>query len=162
MVVKGRECGWRVRDMEALLAAKKLGKLIQKLLPDYSDFLDYNKLTDENGHPFRTPSATDRAASETMADWMGIPLNLIPIASAMEEHPSLWRTLLQCTFLSQPNPIPERIQRDIAKACGARHLPEQAIEELRLAMHTPSPFKNSNTAGVDLHQVKARAHQISL
>jgi hypothetical protein len=32
----------RVRDMEALLAAKKLGKLIHKLLPDYSDLLDFN------------------------------------------------------------------------------------------------------------------------
>jgi hypothetical protein len=39
----------RVREMEALLDAKKLGKLIQKLLPDYTDPLDFNQLRDAQG-----------------------------------------------------------------------------------------------------------------
>lgn len=43
----------RVREMEALLEAKKLGKLIQKLLPDYTDPLDFNQLKDEQGTPSR-------------------------------------------------------------------------------------------------------------
>lgn len=41
-------CQWKwVRDMEALLVAKKLGKLIiEKLLPDNTNPLDYNQLLD--------------------------------------------------------------------------------------------------------------------
>lgn len=55
----------RVRDLESLLAAKKLGRLIQQLLPDYSDPLDFNQLRDANGHLFKSEAALDKAASRT-------------------------------------------------------------------------------------------------
>jgi hypothetical protein len=57
----------RIRDMEALLEAKKLGKLIQKLLLDYSDPLDFNQLKDAQGQPFRSPVATHLCGSATRA-----------------------------------------------------------------------------------------------
>ena len=58
----------RVREMEALLEAKKLGKLIQKILPDYTDPLDFNQLKDTHGTPLTTPAAVHRAASKTMQE----------------------------------------------------------------------------------------------
>ena len=60
----------RVRDMEAMLAAKKLGQLIQKLLPDYADPLDFNQLCHPDGTPYASPMEVDQAASATMKEWM--------------------------------------------------------------------------------------------
>lgn len=34
----------RFREMETMLATQKLGRLIQKLLPDYTDPLDFHQL----------------------------------------------------------------------------------------------------------------------
>jgi hypothetical protein len=44
----------RVQEMENLLAAQKLGRLIQKLLPDFTDPLDFHQLRDGTGALFPT------------------------------------------------------------------------------------------------------------
>jgi hypothetical protein len=59
--------------LESLLAAKKLGRLINQLLPDYSDPLNFNQLRDDHGNIFEDEAAVDKAASRIMSDWMGCP-----------------------------------------------------------------------------------------
>jgi hypothetical protein len=79
--------------MEAMLSAKKLGQLIQKVLPDYTDPLDFTQLCDTDGVPYSSPKAVDRAASAVMREWMGIPPALNPIAALMETAKAYWQTL---------------------------------------------------------------------
>jgi hypothetical protein len=96
----------QVKDLESLLAAKKL--------PDYTDPLDFNQLRDEDGIPFKNAPAPDRAAFRTMKDWMGIPINLNPIVDTTKRQPNAWKTLLQDTYISSPNPIPMATQLHVA------------------------------------------------
>jgi hypothetical protein len=87
-----------------MLATRKLGQLIQRLLPNYTEPLDFNQLRDTHGTLFATPEATDRAASETMRDWMDIPQALNAIADNMERVMDGWQTLL---FGSYAPPEPD-------------------------------------------------------
>lgn len=80
------EMSERVCEMKSLLAAKKLGKLIQKLLPDYTEPLDFYQLTDSDGRPFKS--------SRTMQDWMRVPRSLNRIAKFMEDQKNAWMSLL--------------------------------------------------------------------
>ena len=57
----------RVKDLETLLATRKLGKLIKMLLPKSSAPLNFNLLLDANGEPYRSDTKIDRAAAETMS-----------------------------------------------------------------------------------------------
>jgi hypothetical protein len=75
----------RTRDQEALLASRKLGRLIRSLLPKSSEPLNFNALLDKYSVHFRSEAKTDRAAADTMKDWMGIPTSLHPIACFLEE-----------------------------------------------------------------------------
>lgn len=105
--------------MEALLDAKKLGQLIQKLLPYYTDPLDFNRLKDTQGLPFKSPSVVHRAASRTMQDWMGIPATLNRIASTMETESTAWLDLLSGSYTIEANPIPPHIRSGIVSVMQA-------------------------------------------
>jgi hypothetical protein len=131
----------RVRDIESLLAAKKLGRLIQKLLPSYAEPLDFNQLRDQDGIPYRTAAAADKAASRTMRDWMAVPDNLNPVADLMERQPDAWKSLLHGTYLPTSNPIPVAVQQAILQAAQAREIPELVKQELHDAMRTPFSFE---------------------
>jgi hypothetical protein len=131
----------RVRDMEALLEAKKLGKLIQKLLPDYTDPLDFHQLLDPSGAPFKTPAAADKAASRTMQAWMGIPANLNSIPQYMENWRDAWQTLLHGTKSPEPNPIPTSIQQAILQASKKKDIPQSVTDALAHAMNSPFTFQ---------------------
>lgn len=84
----------RVANMEALVAANKLGVLIKKLLPTPSEPLNFCMLRDATGLPFRTSAEAYSATAATMKDWMEVPHDLHPIARALETDPNLWRSLL--------------------------------------------------------------------
>ncbi len=132
----------RVREMETMLATRKLEQLIQKLLPDYTDPLDFSQLQDASGVLYRTPEEADLAASNTMRDWMGILSALNSIAAALEASSAMWRTLLYGLLTPCSNPIPSHIQRAIAEASKAKSIGPEVIEELRSATHTPFSFFN--------------------
>ena len=127
--------------MEALLEAKKLGQLIQKLLPDYTDPLDFNQLKDDRGLPFKSPSAVHKAASRTMQDWMGVPSTLNRIASTLETQANAWMDLLHGTYATDANPIPPRIRSDIASAMQAKTISPSVRQELAEAMNSPFTFQ---------------------
>ena len=131
----------RVRDMESLLAANKLGRLIKQLLPSYSDPLDFNQLRDDVGSPFRNAAAADKAASRTMKAWMGVPNTLNPIAEAMEQHSDSWKDMLHGTRTPTLNPIPEAIQSAIVRAAQARVVSDTVRRELSEAMRTSFTFQ---------------------
>ena len=118
----------RIQEMESLLAAKKLGRLIQRLLPDYTEPLNFNQLKDRDGTPLTTPAAADKAASRTMRDWMGVPPNLNSIANSFELLKDLWMELLNGLFCTVPNPIPNDIQRAITHA--SRERPPQSRNQI--------------------------------
>ncbi len=130
----------RVRDMETLLATQKLGRLIQKLLPDHTDPLDFHQLRDATGALFPNPEAADKAASDTMRDWMGVPLSLNAIADSMEAVPDGWQDLLNGFFSPQPNPIPSKVQAAIASSMKAKPLGPDILDELHSAMRQPFSF----------------------
>lgn len=94
----------RIKEMESLIAAKKLGQLIQRLLPDYTDPLDFNQLKDRDGTLLPTPAAADKAASRTMRDWMAVPANLNGIANSFETLKDLWIAVLRGLFCTVPTP----------------------------------------------------------
>ncbi len=131
----------RIRDMEALLEAKKLGKLIQKLLPDYTDPLDFNQLSDLLGQPFTSPKTTHKAATRTMQEWMGIPATLNRIANYMEVQATAWLDLLRGTYPVEANPIPRHIRLDIAKAMRAKPVPVEVRQALVEAMNMTFSFE---------------------
>ncbi len=129
-----------VREMETMLTTRKLAQLIQRLLPDYTDPLDFNQLRDASGEAYRTPEEADLAAFNTMQDWIGIPPALNSIAAALEASSAVWRTLLNGLFTPCSNPIPFEIQREIADASKAKPIRPEVIEELRSVMHMPFSF----------------------
>ncbi len=98
----------RIQNIEALLAAQKLGKLIQKLLRDYSDPMDFHQLKDRDGALLQSPEAVDKAAAATMKDWMGALHNLNPMAATLEREPDAWQSLLNGTLCPTSNPVPVR------------------------------------------------------
>ncbi len=130
----------RVREMENLLAAQKLGRLIQKLLPDFADPLDFHQLRDGAGALFPTPEAADEAVSATMRDWMGVPQSLNSIADIIESEPTCWHALLDGSYVPTTNPIPAPIQNAIARAMQAKPLRPGIREELHSAMNAPLSF----------------------
>jgi hypothetical protein len=131
----------RIKDMEFLLAAKKLGRLIQRLLPDYTEPLDFNQLKDRNGTPLPTPAAADKAASRTMRDWMDIPPNLNSIANSFELLNDLWIEVLRGLFCTVTNPIPNDVQQAILHASQERPLSPKIKMDFHLAMNTPFTFQ---------------------
>ena len=130
----------RVREMETLLATQKLGRLIQKLLPDHTDPLDFHKLRDSTGALLPNPEAADRAASEVMREWMGVPPSLNEIADSMESMPEGWQDLLTGSFSPRTNPIPSKVQAAIANAMKAKPLRPDILAELHSAMRRPFSF----------------------
>jgi hypothetical protein len=88
----------RIRKVNTFLEAKKLGKLIQKLLPDYTDPLDFNQLKDPQAQPFKRSAAAHRVASRTMQEWMRIPITLNRIANHREAQAAAWLDLLRGTY----------------------------------------------------------------
>jgi hypothetical protein len=114
-----------VREIETMLATRKLGQLIQKLLPDYTDPIDFHKLRNNNGDLYRTPEETDKTAFDTMREWMGVPHALNAIASALETVTTTWTSLLHGLFIPSSKPIPPHIQREIAKASTAKSLSQE-------------------------------------
>ena len=84
-----------------------------------------------------TPEETDRAASATMREWMGVPHGLNVIASVLESVATAWTSLLHGLFTPCSNLIPLHIQREIAKASMAKPLPPEILDELRSAMRRP-------------------------
>jgi hypothetical protein len=133
----------RMRDLETLLASKKLGRLIRSLLPKSSDPLNFNMLLDSDGTPFRSDAKTDKAAAAIMKDWMGVPDSLHPIASSLEADQHLWHKLLDGTMpLSQD--LPGDIQTKIIAACRKRQISDAISAELHTAMHAPFTYAEFN------------------
>jgi hypothetical protein len=130
----------RVREMENLLATQKLGRFIQKLLPDFTDPLDFHQLRDGTGALFPTPEAADKAASDTMREWMGVPPSLNSIADSMENEPDCWHALLNGSFVPRSNPIPTPIQTAIVRAMKAKPLWLGIRDEMHSAMSKPFSF----------------------
>jgi hypothetical protein len=131
----------RIKEMESLLTAKKLGRLIQKLLPDYTDPLDFNQLKDRDGTHLPTPAAVDKAASRTMREWMGVPANLNCIANSLETLKDLWIDILRGLFNPAENPVPMDVQRAILHASRERPLTAEIRTEIQFAMNTPFSFQ---------------------
>jgi hypothetical protein len=132
-----------MKDLETLLASRKLGRLIRSLLPTSSEPLNFNMLLDSDGTHFRTEAKTDRAAAHTMKDWMGIPASLHPVALSLEDDPHLWRRLLDGTMPFSPD-LPHDIQKSIIQACGKRLIPDEVSAELHQAMHAPFTYEEFN------------------
>jgi hypothetical protein len=135
------EMSERIKEMESLLTAKRLGHLIQKLLPNYTDPLDFNQLKDRDGTHLPTPAAVDKAASRTMREWMGVPANLNCIANSLETLKDLWTDVLRGLFSHAVNPVPIDVQRAILNASRKRPLTADIRTEIHLAMNTPFSFQ---------------------
>ncbi len=93
--------------------------------------MNFNMLLDADGKPFRSDAKIDRAAAETMKEWMEIPSSFNPIANAFEADSLLWRQLLEKTIPMMPG-LPEDIQYAIINAC--------CIYDLHEALHSPFSF----------------------
>jgi hypothetical protein len=109
----------RIKDMETLLTTRKLKTLIQRLIPTSSEPINFNALKDKRGRLFKTAESADIAAANTMRDWMGIPIDLNPIARSFEVDPNRWKQLLDGTIGTTPG-LPDEIQRRIIHSAARR------------------------------------------
>lgn len=147
----------RIREMESLLESKKLGRLIQQLLPDYTEPLD--RLQSAQRRIWTALRKSCRCLPSRLADYERVDGNsdgTQPNRSAYGRPDGrLGGPLLRGSLLPDPNLVPLDIRQEIAVAISAKTVFSTVRTDLAEAMNSPFTFSEFNTADATSLQVKA-------
>jgi hypothetical protein len=147
----------RTKDLETLMASRKLGRLIKTLLPKNSEPLNFNMLLDVRGTPFRTAAKAARAAAATMKEWMSVPPTLHSIAKSLEEDSEVWRRLLDGT-ISLSADLPKTSNAELSRPAASVKSRMKRKPTYTTLCIQPSTLRNLSIVAASWRLARARAH----